>query len=56
MKSVELTGPLKFKTDIGDLKKSYNIPFIELNEKAGLGVEVNEAVLSELTVDSCVIE
>ncbi|MED3661114.1 dipeptide epimerase [Ureibacillus sp. FSL K6-8385] len=56
VKSVELTGPLKFKTDIGDLKKSYNIPFIELNEKAGLGVEVNEAVLSELTVDSCVIE
>lgn len=54
--SVELTGPLKFKTDIGDLKESYKIPFIELKEKAGLGVKIDEEVLSQLTTDSCIIE
>lgn len=47
--SVELTGPLKFSKDIGDLKASYKIPFIELGEGAGLGVEVDEAILAELT-------
>ena len=47
--SVELTGPLKFSKDIGDLKASYCIPFIELGTKAGLGVEIDEAVLAELT-------
>lgn len=53
---MELTGPLKFKTDIGDLKESYKIPFIELNEKAGLGVKIDEEVLSQLTTDSCIIK
>lgn len=47
--SVELTGPLKFSKDIGDLKASYRIPFIELGTKEGLGVEIDEAVLTELT-------
>lgn len=56
IKSVELTGPLKFKTDVGDLKESYKIPYIELNEKAGLGVTVDEDVLSQLTVHSCIVE
>ncbi|WIY61659.1 mandelate racemase/muconate lactonizing enzyme family protein [Bacillus arachidis] len=46
--SVELTGPLKFTKDIGDL--SYDIPFIRLNQKPGLGIEVNEDTLRELTV------
>jgi L-Ala-D/L-Glu epimerase len=46
--SVELTGPLKFSKDIGDLK--YEVPFIRLTEKSGLGVEVNEDTLQELTV------
>ena len=56
IKSVELTGPLKFKTDIGNLKESYRIPYIELNEKSGLGVSVDEGVLSTLTTNSNVIE
>jgi len=46
--SVELTGPLKFSKDIGDL--SYDVPFIRLTAKPGLGVEVNEKILKELTI------
>ena len=46
--SVELTGPLKFSQDIGDLRPSYQIPFIVLNDKAGLGVEIDEAILTNL--------
>lgn len=46
--SVELTGPLKFSKDVGNLH--YDVPFIRLTEKPGLGVDVNEAILHELTV------
>lgn len=45
--SVELTGPLKFSKDIGNL--SYDVPFIRLTEKPGLGVDINEDILNELT-------
>ena len=48
--SVELTGPLKFSEDIGNLK--YDVPFIRLTEQAGLGVDVDEAILNKLTVYS----
>ncbi|WP_301109141.1 mandelate racemase/muconate lactonizing enzyme family protein [Sporosarcina sp.] len=48
MTSVELTGPLKFSKDIGNLQ--YDVPFIHLNEQPGLGVDVDEEVLDELTV------
>lgn len=50
MGSVELTGPIKFSKDIGNLK--YDIPFIQLNEKPGLGIDVDENVLQELTAFS----
>ncbi len=56
IKSVELTGPVKFSQDIGDLKESYVIPFIQLNERPGLGVNVDESVLAELTQFSDLIE
>lgn len=46
--SVELTGPLKFSKDIGSLH--YDVPFIRLTDKPGLGVDVDEAILGELTV------
>jgi L-alanine-DL-glutamate epimerase-like enolase superfamily enzyme len=46
--SVELTGPLKFSRDVGNLV--YDVPFIRLTEKPGLGLEVNEETLQELTV------
>lgn len=45
--SAELTGPLKFSKDVGDL--AYDVPYIRLTEKPGLGIEINEKVL-ELTV------
>ncbi len=45
--SVELTGPLKFSRDIGNLR--YDVPFIQLNEEPGLGVEVDQETLEELT-------
>lgn len=54
--SVELTGPLKFSKDIGDLKASYHIPFIELGTGAGLGVEIDEVMLAELTQYSDVVK
>ena len=54
--SVELTGPLKFSKDIGNLNASYHIPFIELGTGAGLGVEVDETILAELTQYSDVVQ
>lgn len=45
--SVELTGPLRFSEDIGNL--SYDLPHIRLNDQPGLGIEVDEAVLERLT-------
>lgn len=48
--SVELTGPLKFSKDVGNLH--YDVPFIRLNDKPGLGIEIDEEVLQELTVFS----
>lgn len=46
--SVELTGPLKFSKDVGNLQ--YDVPYIRLTEQPGLGVDVNEDILHELTV------
>jgi len=48
--SVELTGPLKFSKDVGNLH--YDVPFIRLSDKPGLGIEIDEQVLQELTVFS----
>ncbi|WP_438311845.1 mandelate racemase/muconate lactonizing enzyme family protein [Sporosarcina sp. FA9] len=48
--SVELTGPLKFSKDIGNLH--YDVPFIRLTEKPGLGIDIDEAILKELTIYS----
>lgn len=56
IKSVELTGPVKFSKDIGDLKQDYIIPFIQLNERPGLGVHVDESVLAELTQQSDILK
>ncbi|MCB5934529.1 dipeptide epimerase [Caldibacillus thermoamylovorans] len=45
--SMELTGPLKFSKDIGNLK--YDVPYVKLSNKPGLGVDVDESLLKELT-------
>lgn len=50
MTSVELTSPLKFSKDIGNLH--YDVPFIRLNDRPGLGIDVDESILAELTVFS----
>ncbi|MEH6943895.1 mandelate racemase/muconate lactonizing enzyme family protein [Bacillus sp. JJ722] len=52
--SVELTGPLKFSKDVGNLH--YDVPFIQLSEKSGLGIDIDERILSELTVFQHVIQ
>ncbi|MCC5801760.1 mandelate racemase/muconate lactonizing enzyme family protein [Rossellomorea vietnamensis] len=52
--SVELTGPIKFSKDIGDLH--YDVPFIRLSDKAGLGVTVDKAILEELTEFKSIVE
>ncbi|MGG1674983.1 mandelate racemase/muconate lactonizing enzyme family protein [Neobacillus sp. NRS-1170] len=46
--STELTGPLLFSKEIGNLE--YRIPFVHLSGKPGLGVDVQEDALQELTV------
>ena len=48
--SLELTGPLKFSKDVGNLH--YDVPFIQLNDKPGLGIDVDEQILQDLTVFS----
>ena len=52
--SVELTGPLKFTSEIGDLH--YDVPFIQLNEKPGLGVTIDEQKLAALTVAQVTVQ
>lgn len=51
--SVELTSPLKFSRDVGNL--FYDVPYIRLTEKPGLGVAINKEMLVELTVFQDVI-
>lgn len=51
--SVELTGPLKFSKDLGNL--NYDIPFIRLNDRPGLGIDVKENILQELTIKHALI-
>ena len=46
--TVELTGPLKFSKDIGNL--AFDVPYIRLSDNPGLGVEINEETLRELTI------
>ncbi|MBO1266655.1 mandelate racemase/muconate lactonizing enzyme family protein [Arthrobacter cavernae] len=49
--STELSGPMKFSREPGDLQ--YVIPQVQITERPGLGVEVDEAILDELTVSTC---
>ncbi|GIN38286.1 hypothetical protein J19TS1_12350 [Heyndrickxia oleronia] len=46
--SVELTGPLKFSKDVGTLQ--YDVLMIRLTEKSGLGIDVSEKIVNELSV------
>lgn len=46
--STEISGPTKFSEDIGNL--TYQLPFVNVPELPGLGVEVNETKLDALTI------
>lgn len=47
VQSTELTGPLLFSKDIGNLK--YGIPYVFLSDAPGLGIEINQHNLKEIT-------
>lgn len=51
--TVELTGPLRFSKDVGNL--TYDLPNISLNERPGLGIEIDEEMLQRLTRESYTI-
>src|SRR5699024_12718755 len=46
--STEISGPTKFVKEPGNLR--YNLPFVEILDKPGLGIEVDETTLKELTI------
>lgn len=46
--STEISGPTKFISEPGNL--TYNLPHVLITDKPGLGVEINEKVLNELTI------
>lgn len=46
--STEISGPTKFSEEIGNL--TYQLPFVNVPELPGLGIEVNEAKLEALTI------
>lgn len=47
IETTELTGPLLFSKDPGNLK--YEVPYVHLADKPGLGVDVDETVLEALS-------
>ncbi|MFB1082253.1 mandelate racemase/muconate lactonizing enzyme family protein [Jeotgalibacillus sp. JSM ZJ347] len=47
IETTELTGPLLFSKDPGNLK--YEVPYVHLAEKPGLGVDVDEEILKDLS-------
>lgn len=51
--STELTGPILFSKDIGNLK--YSVPYVLLSDDPGLGVTVDEDALQSLTIKKDVI-
>ncbi|TWT27688.1 mandelate racemase/muconate lactonizing enzyme family protein [Planomicrobium sp. CPCC 101110] len=54
IRSAELTGPLLFKEEIGDLE--FKPPHVHLSGKPGLGVMVDKAQLNKLTIKSAVLD
>ncbi|MBM7648392.1 L-alanine-DL-glutamate epimerase-like enolase superfamily enzyme [Bacillus ectoiniformans] len=52
--STELTGPLLFSKDIGNLQ--YDVPYVHLSEQPGLGLQIDEHILEELTVAKATVK
>ncbi len=53
IESTELTGPLLYSEEIGDLR--YEHPYVLLSGKPGLGIEIDLVQLEKLTVESCTV-
>ncbi|HSJ39247.1 MAG TPA: dipeptide epimerase, partial [Planococcus sp. (in: firmicutes)] len=53
IQSAELTGPLLFSEEIGNLH--YELPYVKLSGKPGLGIDVDQAQLKKLTSKSATI-
>ncbi|RNF39989.1 mandelate racemase/muconate lactonizing enzyme family protein [Planococcus salinus] len=53
IQSAELTGPLLFSQEIGNLH--YRLPVVELSGKAGLGIDVDETLLRKLTIQESTV-
>lgn len=49
--STELSGPIKFAKEPGDLQ--YILPNVQITERPGLGVDVDTDILAELAVSEC---
>lgn len=49
--STELSGPMKFTTEPGNLQ--YILPEVQVTEAPGLGIDVDTSVLADLTVSAC---
>lgn len=54
IETAELTGPLLFSEEIGDLL--YELPYVKLSDRPGLGIEVDVAQLKKLTSKSATVE
>ncbi|MDV2883657.1 dipeptide epimerase [Alkalihalophilus pseudofirmus] len=48
--STEISGPTKFTKDVGDL--TYSLPYANITSKPGLGINVDDDVIKELTTRS----
>lgn len=54
IETAELTGPLLFAEEIGNLR--YELPHVKLSSRPGLGIEIDEAQLKKLSSKSTTIE
>lgn len=54
IQSNELVGPLMFSKDVAKL--DYEIPYVHLSDKPGLGIEIDEESLKSMTYDYLKIE
>ena len=52
--STEISGPTKFIKEPGNLK--YKLPFVQMTDASGLGIDVDEKILEELTIKKEVIK
>ena len=54
IKSNELVGPLMFSEDVAKL--DFQIPFVHLHDKPGLGIDIDEEILEKLTSNYVKVE